>query len=264
MPRTKRKRSATSIYHVVIKGADHQLLFEESSDYRKYLSFLEYYKSQCHFELFAYCLMSNHVHLLLRLSPDFPLETIFRRLNTAYAVWFNMKYNRTGFVQNGRYYSEPVEDEHYVLATTRYIHYNPTNAGLENAPGSSYPWTSYYDYLNFSVSAPSLTDTSYLFQLLGSSEHFFQLHTTATDSSVQILDIHTIRRRLPDDVAADIIFKISGCRNTTEFQKLSLLNRNHFIRLIHQKGVSIRQINRLTGTPKGVIDRIIRKSKTSS
>ena len=90
MPRNSRRKSGTLTYHVVIKGADRQLLFEEAKDYEKYLEIIDYYKQECQFELFAYCLMSNHVHLLIRHSPEFPLETIFRRINTAYAVWFNM------------------------------------------------------------------------------------------------------------------------------------------------------------------------------
>ena len=115
MPRNARQKSITRTYHVVIKGADRQLLFEEKRDYEKYLDFINYYKQECQFELLAYCLMSNHVHLLIRHSPEYSLETIFRRLNTSYAIWFNMKYDRTGFVQNGRYFSEPVDSERYLL-----------------------------------------------------------------------------------------------------------------------------------------------------
>lgn len=89
MPRIKRQTSTTNTYHVVIKGADRQLLFEESKDYRKYLELLDYFKQECQYEVFAYCLMSNHVHLLIRHSDDIPLETIFRRINTTYAVWYN-------------------------------------------------------------------------------------------------------------------------------------------------------------------------------
>lgn len=134
MPRHSRTKSGTRIYHVVIKGADRQLLFEETKDYMKYLEILEYYKQECNFEIFAYCLMSNHIHLLIRHSIDCSLQTIFRRLNTTYAIWFNMKYNRTGFVQNDRFFSEPVEDEKYLLTVVKYIHFNPTKAGLEQAP----------------------------------------------------------------------------------------------------------------------------------
>ncbi len=114
MPRKPRAISESNIYHVVIRGADRQQMFEEKNDYDKYLDILSYYKKECQFEIYAYCLMSNHVHLLIHTSNT-PLATVFRRINTRYAVWFNMKYDRTGFLQQGRYYSEPVNDERYLL-----------------------------------------------------------------------------------------------------------------------------------------------------
>lgn len=254
MPRNSRKKSGTLTYHVVVKGADRQLLFEEARDYEKYLEIIDYYKQECQFELFAYCLMSNHVHLLIRHSPEFPLETIFRRINTAYAVWFNMKYNRTGFVQDGRYFSEPVETERYLLTVVKYIHFNPTKAGMETAPGVSYPWSSYYDYQN---QIADLVDTSLILNITGGVEEFRALH--AIDSDDNCMDIGQFRKRLPDDVAKDMICEVSKCNCATDFQKLSLLARDKNIVLLHEKGVSIRQLNRLTGTPRGVIERILAK-----
>lgn len=102
MPRQKRRKSSLQMYHVIIRGADHQLFFQEPKDYKKYLDLLDYFKSECQFKIYAYCLMSNHVHLLIH-SPLTPLETIFRRLNTSYAGWYNLKYQRTGYLQNSRY-----------------------------------------------------------------------------------------------------------------------------------------------------------------
>ena len=98
MPRHSRKKSSTQTYHVVIKGADRQLLFEETKDYIKYLDILEYYKEKFSFNIYAYCLMSNHVHLLIHHPDTVSLESIFRHINTTYATWFNLKYKRTGFV----------------------------------------------------------------------------------------------------------------------------------------------------------------------
>ncbi len=157
MARHARKKSSTQTYHVVIKGADRQLLFEESKDYIKYLDILEFYKDQLKFEIYAYCLMSNHVHLLLRHPNTVSLESIFRHINTTYACWFNAKYDRTGFVQDGRYYSEPVESDNALLTIVRYIHYNPSKAGLENFPGSGYQWSSFNDYTRKTA---GLTDTA--------------------------------------------------------------------------------------------------------
>lgn len=254
MPRIKRQPSATNTYHVVIKGADRQLLFEETKDYQKYLDILEYFKHECQYELFAYCLMSNHVHLLIRHCNDTPLETIFRRINTTYAVWYNMKYDRTGFVQNGRYYSEPIETETALLNVLRYIHFNPFNAGLEKLPGTTYPWSSFHEY---KMKTNSLTNTNLVFSIVSDYDSFIRLHETHATVENIFFDIDQIRKRTPDDVAKDIIYNVSRCATSTEFQKLSITERNRVIEEIHKRGVSIRQINRLTGTPRGVVERII-------
>lgn len=260
MPRTQRKKSSLRIYHVVIKGADRQLLFEEKKDYKKYLDLLEYYKQECEFEIFAYCLMSNHVHLLIRHSSDSSLETIFRKLNTTYALWFNMKYKRTGYVQNGRYFSEPIENINSLLAAARYIHYNPTNAGLEISPENLYRWSSYRDYINFKKNTHSLTDTVFLLSIVGNQKTFQEYHSiNPRQANEAFLDIDCIMKRIPDDVAKEIIQEVSGCKTTTEFQKLSLVLRDKYIKEIHQKGPSVRQMNRLLGIPRGIIERIIKK-----
>ena len=254
MPRHARIKSSTNTYHIIIKGADSQLLFESDKDFTKYLDFLAYYKEKCEFELFAYCLMSNHVHLLMRHSVNFSLEKIFRCLNTAYSTWYNMKYMRTGYVQDGRYYSEPIEDDRYLISALRYIHFNPTKAGLENAPGVSYPWSSYYEYIN---TTSGITDTALINHILGSREQFLYLHSIPMEE--KCLDIDQCRKRIPDDVAQEIIRQISNCDSVAAFQKLSLLDRDSFLISIHKKGVSIRQMNRLTGTPRGVIERIVNR-----
>lgn len=269
MSRHLRQKTNTHIYHVVIKGADRQLLFENSKDYEKYLDFLAYYKEECRFNIFAYCLMSNHVHLLIRHSEAYSLESIFRRLNTSYALWFNMKYDRTGFVQNDRFYSEPVEDEQYLHTVVRYIHFNPAKAGLEQAPGQSYPWSSFYEYLNTdninstsSIQSLKIVDTEFYLNIIGGIDQFQSFHSLPTDNIMtdKCLDIEHFRTRLPDDVARDIIQELSDCSTVSEFQKLPLTERDKFLKSIHEKGVSIRQLNRLTGTPRGVIVRSLNKS----
>lgn len=242
----------------MVKGADRQLLFQETSDYRKYLEILEYYKKLFSFEIYAYCLMSNHIHLLIHHPPTITLESIFRHINTTYATWFNQKYDRTGFVQDGRYFSEPVETEDYLLTAIRYIHFNPTKAGLEIEPGAKYPWSSFHDYIN---KHSKLTDTKPIMAKFQSKEEFLEKHKAAP--SDDCFDIHKYRKRLPDDVAKEIILQTCQCKSITNFQKLSLTERNQAILLLHKKGISVRQLNRLTGTPRGVIERLLTKKETS-
>lgn len=252
MPRKRRIKASSSIYHIVIRGLDRQIMFETAKDYQKYMEIVDLYKSECDFKLYAYCLMSNHVHLLLKTGPV-PLETIFRKINTHYASWFNMKYQRTGHLQQERYYSEPVEDVSYFINVIRYIHHNPTNAGLEIAPGTSYLWSSIHEYLS----------DNYVH--IDSQDVFFIIaKDDLIDSQIMpdnnCLDIDKVSRRLPDDVARDIIREITGLENISSFSEAELKKRNEYIREFHAKGISVRQINRLTGISKGVVQRVLSMS----
>lgn len=257
MPRKARQKSIINIYHVVIRGADRQRMFESHSDYCKYLDILKRYKEELDFDIYAYCLMSNHVHLLIHEKSN-SLETIFRHINTCYAVWFNMKYQRTGFLQQGRYYSEPVDNEKYLLSVLRYIHNNPTKAGLEAYPGESYHYSSMSDYLSgsFRIISPSLLGV--IFKDLQSFKSF---HEEIVDD--ECLDIDKIKTRIPDDVARSIIIEECKCHSVNDFQSLSKVDRDKYLLLLNKKGISIRQLNRLTGVPKGVIDRVLAKKRSS-
>lgn len=255
MPRKPRSISPFDLYHVVVKGADRQLLFEERNDYLKYLDMLSYYKDKFGVNIYAYCLMSNHVHLLVHV-PDIPLDSFFRGLNTCYAVWFNMKYDRTGFLQQGRYHSEAINDFSQLFAVVRYIHCNPCKAGIEKYPGEKYPWSSIYAY---NLSNPSFVDTEYILNLFGGSAPFKAFHLEQNDDS--FLDISSTRKRLPDDVAKEIIIETTHCLTVKDFQKLSMSERDKNILLLHSKGISVRQMNRLTGIPRGIIERVISKNQ---
>jgi len=251
MPRKPRQHSALNIYHIVVKGINNQLLFEENKDYLKYLEILRLHKENCHFDLFAYCLMSNHIHLLIR-TNEVSLESIFRKINTAYANWFNMKYNRCGPLQDGRYYSEPIDSLDYLLSALRYIHKNPVKSGLEKNVGSKFPWNSYHAYTRKNN---TLVDTGFILSEFNSIDDFIKFHLS--DSESTFIDIHNIKRRIPDDVAIEIIKQSFQIKHSTDISNFSLLDRRNAIFLLHEKGISARQINRLTGIPRGVVDRIL-------
>lgn len=256
MPRKPRKKSSTNTYHVVVKGNNRQLLFEAIRDYKKYIEILSLYKDQCHFNLFAYCLMSNHVHLLLQVT-DVSLETIFRKINTHYAIWFNAKYQRTGHIQDGRYYSEPIEDDHYLFCAIRYIHSNPSKAGLEPMPGHSYPWTSIHEYKSHTN---HLVDTDSIYKIYDPN---VLLNNVSSFSSVELIDIDSLRKRLPDDVAQEIMEKECHCTCVTDFSSLPILLRNQYLIKLHDCGISFRQLNRITGISLGVIQRVVLKGHSS-
>ena len=134
--------SESGIYHVILRGVNRQAIFEDDEDSEQFLDILEGCKAVSGFEVLAYCLMGNHVHLLMRVGKE-PLSTIFRRIASKYVYWFNVKYDRVGHLFQERFKSEPVEDDAYLATVMRYIHNNPVKAGicqqLSRLPGGSRP-----------------------------------------------------------------------------------------------------------------------------
>ena len=141
MPRTARKKSNTGIYHVMLSGINQQRIFEDDEDNEKFLLTLSDCKKAGGFELYGYCLMGNHVHLLIKVAKE-ELEQIFRRIEARYVYWYNWKYKRSGHLFQDRYKSEPVEDDRYFVSVLRYIHQNPVKAKLCKKP-EEYKWSSY-------------------------------------------------------------------------------------------------------------------------
>jgi REP element-mobilizing transposase RayT len=101
----QRKQSGTGIYHVMVQGINQQRLFEDDEDYGRYLAILEEALLECSCSLLSYCLMSNHVHLLV-MEVDGSIAQLFRRVGVRYVPWFNAKYQRTGYLFQDRYKSE--------------------------------------------------------------------------------------------------------------------------------------------------------------
>ena len=145
MPRQKRKLGLSKIYHIIARGNERKDIFLDDEDKNKFVQIIINKKRKNEYILYAYCLMSNHLHLLLKEQED-GISRIMRRINTAYAYYFNKKYNRVGHVFQGRFKSEPVENDSYLISVIRYIHNNPVKAKIVNQP-EQYKWSSYSLYL---------------------------------------------------------------------------------------------------------------------
>ena len=146
MTRTLRSKSGTGIYHVMMRGVNHQIIFEHPKDYTKFLELLYQmvhptdelnHPIPPNCSIYAYCLMPNHVHILLKEENE-GLSSIIKRISAAYALFYNKKYERVGHLFQDRFKSEPVNDESYFFTLIRYIHQNPVAAGL-SADVASYP-----------------------------------------------------------------------------------------------------------------------------
>lgn len=145
MPRTVRRLSENNLYHIVLKGNNSDTLFFSESDYA---FFLKEFKRACadyKAEIVAYCLMRNHVHLLIKFAESDSMSLVFKSFGASYCYKYNKKYKRTGRLFNSRYYSKPVNDDEYLFAVLKYIHYNPVNSNICKEP-KDYKWSSYIEY----------------------------------------------------------------------------------------------------------------------
>lgn len=150
MPRKPREISPSDVYHVMLRGVNKQRIFEQPEDYRKFVEILKtcmYSDSKCQvltqpiFRIYAYCLMDNHVHLLIdTLGGD--LGEIIKRIAGRYAQWFNWRYKRIGHLFQDRYKSTTCFKDDYFYTLLDYIHNNPVKAGFCSKP-SEYTYSSF-------------------------------------------------------------------------------------------------------------------------
>ena len=142
MPRTGRLVLPGYSHHIVQRGHNKQVVFAEEADYQYYLNTIREFKAACEITVHAYCLMTNHVHLLLEPETASGLGEFMKRLAGRQTRYFNKQEVRRGTLWEGRYKSSVVDVENYFYACVRYIELNPVRAGMVRSPGE-YPWSSY-------------------------------------------------------------------------------------------------------------------------
>ncbi len=252
MPRHARKKSESDIFHVMMRGINKQTIFEDDEDRERILETIERYKTVSEYEIYGYCLMNNHVHLLMKETKEL-ISTIIKRICSSYVYWYNWKYERCGHLFQERYKSETVENEGYLLTVLRYIHQNPVKAGLSKNI-KEYKWSSYNEYIN----EPTIVDTGLALQIFSTNREkavsSFIAHSNEK-SEDKCLDYDEKNRLTDNDVRK--YFKNLGIKNIRELQQIDISKRNAIIKEIKAiKYVTIRQLSRITGISKSVIDRI--------
>lgn len=248
--RSARARGKTDVYHIVARGVGRQIIFEDDCDRLCYLRLLGQELEAREGELFAWCLMDNHVHLLFRLELD-ELSKLVRAVNSSYAIYFNKRHDRVGHLFQGRFSSEPVDSEPYLLMVIRYIHQNPVRAGLCETC-DSYRWSSYHSHISGEKDAvPVARDV--IIDLFGGIGGFVEFHASL-DESVACLDVNRGGRRFLEDGEARLVAtSVLGDVRLEEVASLPRPRRDAAIRLMLAARLSIRQVERLTGVSRGIV-----------
>jgi REP element-mobilizing transposase RayT len=254
MPRTRREKSETGIYHVVLRGINKQTIFQDEEDNEMFLVTLKQYKKESGYRVLAYCLMGNHIHLLLKIGKE-ELGQIFRRIGASYVYWYNMKYDRTGHLFQDRYKSEAVETDHYIFAVLRYIHQNPLKAKMVRDI-ATYQWSSYAEYLG--LNDDHYVDKDFVLLLFNEDkakaiEDFKEYNEMVSDE--KFLDISD-KKRYRDEDAVRLIKRKYSVSSSTELQDFEPEKRDKCIKYLLAKGLSTRQIARVTGISRYIIMKV--------
>lgn len=263
MPRQAREASGTGIYHVMMRGINHQNIFEEQEDYYQFLNTLEMMAqsyepdgtpSGRNYTLYAYCLMSNHIHLLIRERED-TIGMAIKRIASSYVYYYNHKYSRDGHLFRERFKSEPVNDMTYFVTLLRYIHQNPVKAGMVNEV-KDYEFSSWHEYEDKNSTLFPLCNTHSVLKRISYNE-LNDLVNDPLPDDVACLDIEDASKGRPsDDQVMSLIKEKTGATNSSAFQQLPDEIRRSVLIELKGRRASLRQLERLTGIGKSMIYRM--------
>ena len=243
MPRVAREKSCTGIYHVMLRGINRQAIFKDDQDRERFIDTVARYKRETGFELYAYCLINNHIHLLIKENQT-ELSQVMKKIGTSYAYYFNWRHGRNGHLFQDRYKSEAVENDKYLYVVIRYIHQNPVKAGISNM--EEYQWSSYNHYINEKV----IVDTDHFLDMfdkdrrLAINKYINFMNELNEDKCLEIEEY----KRLTDEKVLDVIREIGNLENISDICSLDNDRVDEILRKSKEiEGISVSQISRLTG-----------------
>ena len=247
MPRSARQTGKNGYIHIIERGVNHQDIFYHDSDYERFLKILREMAEKMGFDVVCYCLMSNHVHLIIH-DKERRFAEIMKKAAGSYAQYFNRKYERTGHLFQNRYLSRPIDTKSYLLACVAYIHNNPEKAHI--CSREKYRWSSYSDYLTgYKEDGEKATfcKTDFVRQLAGSCDSFIAMHDHQKPSATLDEQCFEYGRELKDGDIRDYLCEILGGEDPTTIQTLKPKDRKHIINELKNQRISCRQIARITG-----------------
>ena len=247
MGRKARMKSESGIYHVMLRGINKQQIFFDEQDYFKFIKILTECKTISGFELYAYCLMDNHIHLLIG-EKDEQLSLIMKRIECRFVFWYNAKYQRVGHLFQDRFRSEVVENDEYFLCVLRYIHQNPVKAGItdkcRNYEFSSYRW--YYENGILVNKEKALSMISF--------EQFSSFHNQSDEN--HYLEISETKKSLTDEMAEEIFNDIISSEKINDMKELGKKRCDEIIKELKNRGLNIRQITTNSGLKKSQVEKV--------
>ena len=255
MSHGEKSQDATNVFHVMCRGVGRQIIFEDDADRRYLLDRLKSAKRERNVLIHAWCLMDNHIHLLIDAEPRV-LAAFMQRVLSEYAMYFNRRHDRVGHLFQDRYGRKAIDTEAYLLEVVRYIHQNPLEYGFTNL--AAYRWSSYREYLG--VGEPTITDMEVVLDLFGSYNELVRFH--GEKSRGAFLGNSTSRGDVGMTCAMFVALDEVGEEVLHSLKSLPRKARDGYLARLLQRGLTVRQIERLTGVSRGVVARVSAQQKS--
>ena len=242
MPRIQREFSETDIYHLILRGNDRSDIFYDDQDRYVFLDKLEEVKEKFKFQIYTYCLMDNHVHMSIRVKDEF-LSKAMQSLELRYSAYFKKKYNRSGHLFEGRFFSKKIENLDYFLTVSKYIHRNPEKAGMDKT--ENYKWSSFQEYIGHN----KYINKDVLLHYFDNSIEKFKSYTLKNDDKEHIYDYAEFElvKKLSEEEVTSIIIEKFNLKSARDVSLLPKEEMNTILKSLKDiKGASLSQIGRIT------------------
>lgn len=256
-PRRSREKSFSKVYHVIIRGINKQNIFLDDQDFKKLKKELKKTKEKYKYEIYAYALMRNHIHIVINDKND-NLSRIIQSINISYSIYFNKKYDRIGHLFQNRFKSKAIDSQEYLKNLIRYIHKNPENAGIIE----KYKWTSYEEY----IYKENIINSKFVLDFFGVSKeeklyNIKKFHYNY-NKNIDLTKDYELITKIDDEEAINIIKNILKEDNLMKIQNYNKNKRDKAIlKILEIEGIRKIQISRLIGINKKTIERIEKVSK---
>lgn len=251
-------RTVTGFYHVCARGVGKQLIFEGDEDRWEFLELMRECCRDAGVTVIAWCLMGNHVHLVLADYED-RMSAAMHRLLLTYARRFNKRTGRTGHLFQNRFDRRSLDTDWQVMEAIRSVYANPQEAGISLI--ERYPWSSFAEHLRaYDSDAADVTrgfsDPSCALELFGSAEGFIAYSLSTPDGGEPALcnmkETEWERHAFADKLAKSLGVSLHGVKDAPSAQ------RDAVVVGLHDAGFTVRQIERYTGIGKSTASRIVR------
>jgi len=246
MARKPRKESSLQIYHVILRGNNKQSIFFDDNDRDFFINRIYKYSDQLDIHIYSYCLMENHVHILLGNAPKANLSLFVQKLANSYVYYFNHKYDCCGHLFQGRFKSEPVEDEIYLKNVLRYILNNPAKANI--CEMKDYKWSSYKELTNLLIKTKLKRD--FILSLFG-SDMVLKQFLLLSDNNIY-MDYEN-KQYFNDRMVKNYIKSLINGKNIASIKSLPQKELLDILKELKTYKFSISQLSRITGIPRRII-----------